>query len=66
MCVPSRVAITGTYIELHFYVPREGRSTVALKISFDVQFALGVNRRVYWSGALGAIQCKEPSVACRF
>lgn len=66
VCVPSRVAITGTYIEPDFYVPRKGRCTVALKISFDVQFTLGVNRRVDWSGALGAIQCKEPSVACRF
>ena len=66
MSVPSRVAITGTHIEPHFDAPLEGPSTVALKSSFDVQFALGVNCRVDWCGALGAVQCKEPSVACRF
>lgn len=66
MRVPSRVATTGTHIEPHVYVPLEGFSTVALKSSFDVHCALRVNRRVDWSGALGAFQGEEPSVARRF
>ena len=63
--VPSRVAITGTYIEPYVNVPLKDFLTRAFKRSFDVQFALWVNR-VYWCGAFGAEQCKKPSVTRRF
>lgn len=64
VCVPSRVALTGTHIERYFYRSLGDSWAVSLDGSRanDVPRTTGVNRRVDWHGALGTVKCEEPSV----